>query len=258
MLLWRAARIERDTMNNSIQARVEGIPSKEGREGSSLRARAEFFDRLQRRIEATKAIRFQATVRLVRRHKLSAYVTAMLSLYVIGLSLIPNIFVLQPRQSQALLACTIVMSTFIVVLILTEGYESFYHKAEVLHESARQLNKLAFKMSQFAVSDSDAEDLIEKISTEYESIIENSRVNHAECDYLRIRANRPDLFGFNAPTPPTTILAKAWLNCIRILDWSQSIIREYLWLFLPLTFTIFASYTIYFMIAYGWPPISPG
>jgi len=120
----------------------EVLPLRAGQEISDR------LDRLRRRIEATKSIRFQATVRLVRRHKLSAYVTAMMSLYVIGLSLIPNVFDLSQKQSQVLLACTIVMSTFIVVLTLTEGYESFYHKAEVLHESARELNRLAFNLSQ--------------------------------------------------------------------------------------------------------------
>jgi K+-sensing histidine kinase KdpD len=185
-------------MDDLTQDHIEQLPSNGRRDQSSV-VKHEFFDRLQRRIEATKAIRFQATVRLIRRHKLSAYVTAMLSLYVIGLSLIPNIFELNPRQSQVLLACTIVMSTFIVVLTLTEGYESFYHKAEVLHESARQLNKLAFKMSQFDTNDKNARDLIEQVSTEYEAIIGNSRVNHAECDYIRIRAkSRSKKLGFRS------------------------------------------------------------
>lgn len=95
--------------------------------------------------------------------------------------------------------------------------------------------------------------LIEQVSTEYEAIIGNSRVNHAECDYIRIRAKRPDLFGFNPPARPGTTVGKAQLNCIRFVDWSQSLLREYLWLLLPLIFTMFASYMIYLMIAYSWP-----
>jgi hypothetical protein len=135
----------------------------------------EFFDRLERRIEATKAIRFQATDRLVRRHKLSAY------------------------------------------------------------------------------NDKDARASIEEISNEYEAIIENSRVNHAECDYIRIRARRPGWFGVTSPQAPRTFTGKAALNCARLMDWGQSILREYIWLFLPLIFTMFASYMIYLMIAYNWP-----
>jgi len=84
----------------------------------------DLLEKLRRRAEATKAIRFRAHVRLTRRHKLSAYVIAMLSIYVIGISLIPTIYELSARQNQALLACTIVLSTFIVVLVLSEGYES--------------------------------------------------------------------------------------------------------------------------------------
>jgi hypothetical protein len=211
------------------------------------------LDRLQRRIEATKAIRFQATIRLIRRHKLSAYVTAMMSLYVIGLSLIPNVFALSQKQAQVLLACTIVMSTFIVILTLTEGYESFLHKAEVLHDSARQLNRLAFNMSQKDIRSEGSGDWMLEVAKEYESIIDKSVVNHAECDYIRVRARRPELFGFEVPKFPKTLLGKFGWQFKRTIDWLQSVIREFLWLSLPVIFSILSSFMIYLMIAYNWP-----
>jgi len=225
----------------------EVLPLRAGQEISDR------LDRLRRRIEATKSIRFQATVRLVRRHKLSAYVTAMMSLYVIGLSLIPNVFDLSQKQSQVLLACTIVMSTFIVVLTLTEGYESFYHKAEVLHESARELNRLAFNLSQSDVRSDSSEELIREISRDYEAIIERSLVNHAECDYIRIRARQPELFGYNPPNLPSSTAGRLWWHSKRFIDWLQSVMREFLWLSLPVLFSIVASFMVYSVIAHGWP-----
>jgi hypothetical protein len=152
-----------------------------------------------------------------------------------------------------LLACTIVMSTFIVVLTLTEGYESFYHKAEVLHDSARQLNRLSFNMSLRDINSPGGEDLILEVAKEYETIIENSLVNHAECDYIRVRARRPELFGFEAPKLPQTSTSKFVWQFKRTADWSQSVAREFLWLSLPLIFSILSSFMIYLMIAYNWP-----
>jgi hypothetical protein len=177
----------------------------------------------------------------------------MMSLYVISLSLIPNIFSLSDKQNQVLLASTVVMSTFIIVLTLTEGYESFYHKAEVLHDSARQLNKLAFKMSQIDFRAVNIAALIAKISEEYEAILERSVVNHAECDYIRVRSRRPELFGLFRPTLPTSKLDRTFWQTKRSVDWIQSVIREFLWLSLPVLFSIFAALMIYLMIAYDWP-----
>ena len=47
---------------------------------------------------------------------------------------------MKTRLALCLLACTIVVSTFIICLVLSEGSQSFYHKACVLHDNARKLN----------------------------------------------------------------------------------------------------------------------
>jgi hypothetical protein len=60
----------------------------------------------KRSVEITRDVRFQANLRLSARQRLSAYVVSTLSLFVIALSLIPNILDLKPFQSQILLGCT--------------------------------------------------------------------------------------------------------------------------------------------------------
>ena len=107
----------------------------------------EEFEKLRRRVEATKTIRFRSHVRLLRRHKFSSYVIAMLSIYVIAISLMPTFFDLTFGQAQVLLACTIVLSTFIIVLILTEGYENFNHQAHIFHNCARACDSLLFQIT---------------------------------------------------------------------------------------------------------------
>lgn len=140
-------------------------------------------ERLKRRIEATKAIRFRSHIRLMRRHKLSSNVVAMLSIYVIAISLIPNFVDLHARQSQVLLACTVVFSVFIIVLAISEGYESYYHQAQVLHGSARALQTLAVKLSLIDRKAADIRSVLTKIGNEYDKILSECEFNHAQCDY---------------------------------------------------------------------------
>jgi hypothetical protein len=54
----------------------------------------------KRSVEITRDVRFQANLRLAGRQRASAYIVSFLSLYVIALSLVPNILDLKPFQSQ--------------------------------------------------------------------------------------------------------------------------------------------------------------
>jgi SMODS and SLOG-associating 2TM effector domain family 5 len=67
----------------------------------------------KRSAEITRDVRFQANLRLSARQRLSAYVVSTLSLFVIALSLIPNILELKLYQSQILLGCSVVLSVFV-------------------------------------------------------------------------------------------------------------------------------------------------
>src|ERR1700761_1803612 len=81
----------------------------------------------KRSVEITRDVRFQANLRLSRRQKGSSYIVAMLSLYVIALSLLPNILYLDMAQTQVLLACSIVLSVFVIFTSLIDGAQNFFH-----------------------------------------------------------------------------------------------------------------------------------
>ncbi len=211
-----------------------------------LQSPREALDRLNRRIHATKSIRFRSHDRLMRRHKLSSYVVAMLSIYVIAISLMPNIYTLSSKQNQVLLACTIVMSTFIICLVLTEGYESFHHKADVLHDSARKLNHLSFELVLYP--DPSLEKMRD-ISLEYNKILQDCPLNHAQCDYLWVKARYPEWFGFVPPNVSTSGEGKILGRIRQIFDWSQSVTAE----FVPLTFCAITAFAMFKVIYYGWP-----
>lgn len=53
----------------------------------------------KRSVEITRDVRFQANLRLAARQRNSSYMISLLSLFVIALSLLPNIIFLQQYQS---------------------------------------------------------------------------------------------------------------------------------------------------------------
>ena len=97
------------------------------------------FSDLKRRVEITRDARFQANLRLERRQKASYFAISILSLFVILLSLLPNIFTLSNADEQILLTLTIVNSVFIIITTFLEASGNFVHKGEQLHRSARKV-----------------------------------------------------------------------------------------------------------------------
>src|SRR5260370_23292989 len=93
----------------------------------------------KRSVEITRDVRFQANLRLGKRQVASSYIISILSLYVISLSLVPNILLLKPYQNQILLACSIVLSVFIIFTSLLDSSQNFFHKGELLHSCARKV-----------------------------------------------------------------------------------------------------------------------
>lgn len=109
------------------------------------------IDDFKRSVEITRDVRFQANLRLARRQRASSYIVSMLSLYVIGLSLIPNILTLAPYQNQILLGCSIILSVFVIFTSLIDGSQNFYHQGELLHQCARKVASLNHKLKNIDV-----------------------------------------------------------------------------------------------------------
>lgn len=107
--------------------------------GGNLSQYSKAIGDFQRSVEITRDVRFQAALRLAARHTASAYVVSILSLFVIGLSIIPNVYRLQLYQSQILLGSSIVLSAFVIFTSLIDGAKNFYHQGELLHSCARKV-----------------------------------------------------------------------------------------------------------------------
>jgi hypothetical protein len=153
----------------------------------------------KRSVEITRDVRFQANLRLARRQKMSSYMIALLSLYVIALSLLPNILELNAQQSQILLACSIVLSVFVIFTSLIDGAQNFYHQGELLHQCARKVASVYHELKNLDPANDveGTKQKLEKLQTDYRSALDECPINHENIDFIREQAYKPHLFEQN-------------------------------------------------------------
>lgn len=158
----------------------------------------------KRSVEITRDVRFQANLRLVSRSRASSYIIALLSTYVIALSLVPNIMFLANYQSQLLLACSIVLSVFVIFTSLIDGAQNFYHHGEMLHACARKVATIyhELKLIDTAGDLAQATAAFIELQERYKLALDECPVNHDNVDYYTEMANKPHLFPDNFPNWP--------------------------------------------------------
>lgn len=155
----------------------------------------------KRSVEITRDVRFQANLRLGRRQRLSSYIVSLLSLYVIALSLIPNIIILQAFQNQILLASSIVLSVFVIFTSLIDGAQNFHHQGELLHACARKIATInhALKNIDCGADLCEAKRQLEKLQQDYQRSLDECPINHDNVDFYKEIANKPHLFASHYP-----------------------------------------------------------
>ena len=150
----------------------------------------------KRAVEITRDVRFQANIRLSQRQRTSSYVVSFLSLYVLSLSLIPNILKLEHFQTQILLASSVILSVFIIFTSLIDGAQNFYHQGEILHQCARKIATVHHKIKNINTSEDDNKIRIslEELQKEYTKALDECPVNHGNADFVAQQARKPHLF----------------------------------------------------------------
>lgn len=154
----------------------------------------EAFNHLIRRVEITRDARFQANLRLEVRQKLSHFMISILSLFVILISLIPNIFDLSEKESQALLALTIINSVFVIITTFLDASGNFVHKGEYLHRSARRIAPVFSKLISLKPTERTDPETIHKLQKKYQDALDDCPFNHDNLDYNLIKISKPHLF----------------------------------------------------------------
>lgn len=157
------------------------------------------FADLTKRAKATSDIRFQAALRLTKRQKGSTYIISLLSLFVIALSLIPNILALQNYQNQILLACSIILSVFIIFSSIIDGSQNFFHQAELLRECARKVETvyLEAKFIDIVADPVSAQRRLEELRVRYQDALDECSINHDPLDYFLYKNSKIEIAEFD-------------------------------------------------------------
>jgi hypothetical protein len=209
-----------------------------------MAANEEALDSLKRAMDITSCARFQANLRLSARERQSSYVISLLSTFVILLSLIPNVTEVSTKQSQTLLACSIVVSVFIIFTSLLETTGNFHHRAELLHQSARGIVAVLNDVRLLSPHDPNFPAELIRLRQAYRDTLEACPFNHERVDYVYARVERPDLF-------PQFYADKGFIYALqRLGDHFSYLFRLHGWL-LPHVLVVAA--TVYVVKMYVFP-----
>lgn len=205
------------------------------------------FEDLVRRTEITRDARFQANLRLDRRQRHSNFIISMLSLFVISLSLVPNIYTLDRHKSQMLLAITIINSVFIIITTLIESSGNFYHRGEQQHRSARKISKVYNKLMALSSTERDESTTIKKLQDEYQDALDDCPFNHDNIDHLRVVATKPDLFPGQTPSKHPYRWLVSNYRLLKYFLWERD------WAALPFIMFVLSAYVMWNAVAGATP-----
>jgi len=167
------------------------------------------FEKFLNRVEVTREARFAANKRLTRRHKRAYYIISMLSLFVIIISILPNIFGLSDQQAQVLLAITILNSVFIIITTLMDAAGDYSLQAYLMQVSGRELSQ-TYNDIQLATDKQRLDPKwISSKQREYQAVLDRCPYDHDDADYLAVIIKKPGLF--EHMLPESGINRKAYL-----------------------------------------------
>ncbi len=206
----------------------------------------------KRSVEITRDVRFQANLRLAARQRNSSYLISLLSLFVIALSLLPNIIELKIFQSQILLACSVVLSAFIIFTSLIDGSQNFYHQGELLHQCARKVATVHHELKNIDFSNDydNSKKQLTDLQEQYRKALDECPINHENVDFIREQSYKPHHFPNNFSK--CAILKFAQIQIKKI----QAFFMAHLWMGLHLIALLGVCMIVYEFVLVGSSPIS--
>lgn len=207
----------------------------------------------KRSVEITRDVRFQANLRLAARQRNSSYLISLLSLFVIALSLLPNIIALQTYQSQILLACSVVLSAFIIFTSLIDGSQNFYHQGELLHQCARRVATVHHELKNLDPQNdyANAKTRLTELQEQYRQALDDCPINHENVDFIKEQSYKPHHF-------PTNFSNNHRIKIFQIqFKKVQAFVLSHLWMALHLIALVGVCMIVYEFVLLGSSPVSP-
>jgi hypothetical protein len=153
------------------------------------------LDNLERRVWTTRGARFNAARRLGSKQYWSIASVSFLSVYGISIPILQSS--LDPSACPGIVrtysVVATILSVFILVLSLLEGYRNYQVKAVRLYSSALDLSHLCREIEFLRAKQMSDEELLKdlkRLSDSYEKLIKECQENHDIEDYLMFRAQK--------------------------------------------------------------------
>lgn len=211
------------------------------------------IEEFKRSVEITRDVRFQANLRLSARQRHSSYMISLLSLFVISLSLIPNIIKLQNYQSQILLACSIVLSVFVIFTSLIDGAQNFYHQGELLHRCARRVATIYLELKNINQDSNDlAKNELKELQEKYREALDECPINHENVDFLREQFYKPHYFNNNFSKSNTIKELQIQMKKL------QYFFGMYSWMTMHILSILVICFIVYKFVLLGGAPFASG
>ncbi|KAB2914842.1 MAG: SLATT domain-containing protein [Hyphomicrobiaceae bacterium] len=146
-------------------------------------------DQLLHAMRTVKAARFSAASRFERKHTLSQFAMAIVSLYFVGLSVWQAVYAatIDEPTNRLLTLVSIMSSIFLLVLALIEAMNDYRIKAHHMHTCALAVNDLYHEFKINRPSDAAA---VQEFRRRYNEVVRSCPINHSRVDYAMARAER--------------------------------------------------------------------
>lgn len=150
------------------------------------------FDELSKSMKVTAGSRFNAAHYLETHDRNLTILTAMTSVYIIAITIIPYFWKLPTKVIDNLNLVTVVLSIVILVSALLQNSRRDAVNAEQHHRSALEINELRREL--LVNGSSMPHDDMLKFAAKYSYILHKYSINHSNLDYEKFMADRPDQF----------------------------------------------------------------
>lgn len=149
------------------------------------------YERLQRRASITSSARFNASERVQARATLAIWAVAMMSTYVMMLSLAALI---TPSTAQKysiqINVLNVALSLVVLIVSIIEAMRDHGKMAHVYHEAALKVREIQHAVANTQASGGMSAQDLDQSQTEYDKVLRETAVNHLEIDVLLVEITK--------------------------------------------------------------------
>ena len=169
-------------------------------------------DELLRTMKITVGCRFNAAKRLQSRDKKLTLLTAIATVCVITLTILPYLLKLPTEMADKLNALTVAFSITILASSLLQYSNGDAVLAEQHHRCALEINELRREFAVLAQNAND-KDILD-FTYDYNGVLQKYSVNHDDIDHLKYQVDRPEDHDWLKGWGRAYAIARIWIRSV--------------------------------------------